>query len=256
MAVEMPEKPDSGGRITVFTLPRRDAKQQYVRAMFDAIAPRYDLLNSLLSARLHHAWRRYAAKEAGVGEGDMALDVCTGTGDLAFELARRVGPSGSVVGGDFSLPMLSFGERKRRRLHAGMVRLTLADTQALPFASNTFDAVTVGFGIRNVADIEQGIREMARVARPGGRVVLLEFNQPRQRFLAALYRWYSFTVMPFLGGLISGRRAAYQYLPSSVAAFHSREALADMMRCAGLTDLRITDLTFGIVVVHRGVKPR
>jgi len=256
MAVEMPEKP-GGERLGVFTLPPPEEKQQYVRAMFDAIAPRYDLLNSLLCARLHHAWRGFAAKEAGVAAGDTALDVCTGTGDLAFALAHRVGPSGSVVGSDFSLPMLALGERKRRqRRHAGTVRLMLADTQALPFPANTFDAVTVGFGIRNVVDIEQGIREMARVTRPGGRVVLLEFNQPRHPLLAALYRWYSFHVMPFLGGLISGRRAAYQYLPSSVAAFHSREALTGMMCRAGLAEVRVTDLAFGIVVVHRGVKLR
>jgi demethylmenaquinone methyltransferase / 2-methoxy-6-polyprenyl-1,4-benzoquinol methylase len=270
MAVEMPERPSSGHGPAVAQsgfpsaspstalpsspLPAPEEKHRYVRAMFDAIAPRYDLLNSVLSARIHHWWRRVAADEAALRPGGCALDVCTGTADFAFELARRVGPSGSVIGTDFSLPMLHYGEEKRKKRHIATVRLSLADTQALPFPSNTFDAVTVGFGIRNVADIEQGLREMARVTRPGGRVILLEFNQPTNPFFHALYRFYSFRLMPLLGGMISGKRAAYEYLPSSVAAFHSREALADMMRRAGLTDIRVRDLTFGVAVIHRGIK--
>jgi len=237
-------------------LPAPGEKQGYVRAMFDAIAPRYDLLNSVLSLRLHHGWRRVAATQAAVGPGDAALDVCTGTGDLAFELARRVGATGSVVGSDFSSPMLQLGERKRGRLRdSASIRLVLADTQRLPFPSNTFDAVTVGFGIRNVADIPQGLREMARVVRPGGRVVLLEFNQPTNPLFAALYHWYSFTLLPFLGGLVSGRRAAYEYLPSSVAAFYSRAELTTLLEKVGLREVRVINLAFGAVVVHRGVKP-
>jgi len=239
------------------SLPAPDEKHDYVRSMFDAIAPRYDLLNSLLSARLHHGWRRKAASLAAVSPGDCALDVCTGTGDFAFELARRVGASGRVEATDFSVPMLELGKAKQaKKPHpkAAPVTFAPADTQALPFPSDTFDAVTVGFGIRNVADVERGIREMARVARPGGRVIILEFSQPTQPAFAALYRWYSFRVLPLLGGLISGRRAAYEYLPSSVEAFHSREALKAMMERAGLTDVSVTDLTFGTVAIHRGVK--
>jgi demethylmenaquinone methyltransferase/2-methoxy-6-polyprenyl-1,4-benzoquinol methylase len=251
MAVDMPND-QSRGRSP---LPERDEKHAYVRAMFDAIAPRYDLLNSLLSARLHHRWRRAAAAQAGLKPGDTALDVCTGTGDLAVEMARLVGPTGRVIGGDFSLPMLRRGRLKgARRAPAGVIRMALADAQALPFPVGAFDAAAVGFGIRNVVDMERALREMARVVRAGGRVVLLEFNQPRHRAFAALYRWYSFRVLPVLGGLISGRRSAYEYLPSSVAAFPSREAIAEMMGRAGLADVRVTDLTFGTVVVHRGVK--
>ena len=256
MAVETPErriKSHSG-----VALPTPEEKPQYVRTMFDAIAPRYDLLNSVLSARMHHGWRRSAAEEAGLKAGDVALDVCTGTGDLAFELARRVGATGSIIGSDFSAPMLDYGVKKAakrgRQSDVAPVRFLLADTLALPFAANTFDAATVAFGIRNVADVAAGLREMARIVRPGGRVVVLEFNQPRQPLFAALYRWYSFQALPRLGGLVSGRRAAYDYLPSSVAAFYSREEITAMMQNAGLTDVRITDLTFGSVVVHRGVK--
>jgi len=235
-------------------LPDPEEKAGYVRAMFDAIAPRYDLLNSVLSARLHHGWRRAAAQQTDLKPGGVALDVCTGTADFALELARRVEPSGQVVGGDFSAGMLRLGLGKLRARRAGNVRLILADAQNLPHENDTFDAVTVAFGIRNVADVERGIHEMARVTRPGGRVVILEFNQPKSRLFGTVYRWYSFTILPRLGGLVSGRRSAYEYLPSSVAAFYSREQITAMMRRAGLTDVRVTDLTFGTVVIHRGVK--
>lgn len=235
-------------------LPAPEEKSGYVQTMFDAIAPRYDLLNSVLSVRMHHEWRRVAADEAGLKSGDKALDVCTGTGDFAFELARRVGPKGSVKATDFCAGMLDLGEKKRKQRHLPNIEFRLADTLDLPFADNLFDAATVGFGIRNVADVEAGVREMARVVRPGGRVVILEFNAPSNRVFATLYRWYSFHVLPRLGGLISGRRAAYDYLPSSVAAFYSRAEISAMMERAGLINVMVTDLTFGSVVVHRGTK--
>ncbi len=254
MAVKVRTPIYDNGRGGPTALPELSDKHGYVRAMFDAIAPRYDLLNSLLSARLHHGWRRAAARQAGLSSGQTALDVCTGTADLALELARAVGPTGRIIGGDFSAGMLRLGHAKIACRRARNVRLLLADAQKLPCADNTFDAATVAFGIRNVADIARGIGEMARVVRPGGRVVILEFNQPKNRAFAALYGWYSFSVLPFLGGLLSGRRSAYEYLPSSVAAFHSREAIAEMMCAAGLTDVRVTDLTFGTVVIHCGTK--
>jgi demethylmenaquinone methyltransferase/2-methoxy-6-polyprenyl-1,4-benzoquinol methylase len=235
-------------------LPAPEQKHDYVRAMFDAIAPRYDLLNSVLSARLHHGWRRAAVRAARLSAGDVALDVCTGTGDLAFELARRVGDQGEVVAADFSEPMLVLGAAKAVRRSPASIRWALADTQSLPFPDHAFDAVTVGFGIRNVADIDAGIAEMARVARPGGRVVILEFTQPRNAVFAALYALYTFRLLPILGGLISGRQEAYEYLPSSVAAFLTREALADRMRAAGLTDVGFSDLMLGTVAIHSGVK--
>jgi demethylmenaquinone methyltransferase/2-methoxy-6-polyprenyl-1,4-benzoquinol methylase len=231
-------------------LPAPAEKPTYVQAMFDAIAPRYDLLNSLLSLRLHHRWRRVAARQATLKPGDHALDVCTGTGDLARELARAVGRQGQVIGTDFAANMLRLGQRK----FGQSVRFVLADTQALPFPSDSFDAVTVAFGIRNVADLETGIREMARVARPGGRVLILEFNQPTNPLVAALYRFYSFRIMPRLGGLISGRRSAYTYLPASVAAFASRETISQLMERTDLADITVTELNLGTVVLHRGVK--
>lgn len=232
-------------------LPAPEAKHHYVEAMFDAIAPRYDLLNSVLSLQLHGAWRRAAARQTELKAGDKALDVCTGTGDFACELSRWVGPTGSVVGTDFSREMLRWGAPKLEK-HPN-VSLQWADTQALPFPNAHFDAVTVAFGIRNVADTAQGLREMARVTKPGGRVVILEFNRPKNPVVAWGYGLYQ-KLMPVIGGLISGRRSAYAYLPASIDAFHSREALAELMAAAGLSDIRVTDLNLGTVVIHRGLK--
>ena len=239
------------GEKSTTVLPAPESKQVYVEAMFDAIAPRYDLLNSVLSLRLHHHWRRLAAAQADLKPGDSALDVCTGTGDFALELGRRVGPTGRVVGTDFSREMLHWGQPKVATAHN--VTLEWADTQALPFEDNTFDAVTVAFGIRNVAQIEKGLAEMVRVAKPGGRVVILEFNRPTNPLVAWGYGLYQ-KLMPWIGGVVSGRRTAYAYLPASIDAFHSRAALSTLLEGAGLTQVRVTDLNLGTVVIHRGVK--
>jgi len=237
-------------------LPEPDDKHRYVREMFDAIAPRYDLLNSVLSLRLHHRWRTAAVRATSLKTGDHALDVCTGTGDLAFALAKQVGSSGHVDATDFSEPMLDLARHKARiQASAAPVRFQTADTQDLPFADNTFDAVTVAFGIRNVADIDQGLREMVRVAKPGGRVVILEFNRPRNPVFRALADFYSFAILPRIGGLVSGRRSAYSYLPASVAAFHSRDTMSEKLRDAGLGQISWKDLNLGMVVLHQGVKP-
>ena len=176
-------------------------KAAYVREMFDAIAPRYDLLNSLLSAGIHRGWRRFATRCAALEAGDSALDVCTGTGDWAAELKKRVGARGRVVGADFSLPMLRHGDR--RFAQAGVARAQ-GDAARLPFASDTFDAATVAFGIRNVAEIERAFAEMARVVQPGGRVVCLEFAEPHPGPFRALYEWYARWVMPRSAGRSAG----------------------------------------------------
>ncbi|WP_395146457.1 bifunctional demethylmenaquinone methyltransferase/2-methoxy-6-polyprenyl-1,4-benzoquinol methylase UbiE [Armatimonas sp.] len=232
-------------------LPTPETKHEYVEAMFDAIAPRYDLLNSVLSLRLDSSWRRVAARQTSLKAGDRALDVCTGTGDFACELARWVGPRGEVIGTDFSREMLRWGEPKVAKFPN--VTLQWADTQALPFPDGHFAAVTVAFGIRNVADIRRGLSEMARVTKPGGHVVILEFNRPKNPLVAWGYGIYQ-KLMPLIGGLISGRRSAYAYLPASIDAFHSREELANLMKTAGLHSVRVTDLNFGTVVIHRGLK--
>ncbi len=227
-------------------------KSAYVREMFDAIAPRYDLLNSLLSAGIHHSWRHFATRCAALMPGDTALDVCTGTGDWAAALKQAVGPRGRIVGVDFSLPMLRHGDR---RFGESDVARAQGDAARLPFASETFNAATVAFGIRNVAEIGRAFAEMARVVKPGGRVVCLEFAEPHAGPMRTLYELHSRWVLPNVGGAISGRREAYTYLPASVARFQSRTALAALMRSVGLADVRWVDLTFGIVCVHVGIKP-
>lgn len=228
-------------------------KAEYVREMFASIAYRYDLLNSVLSFHRHKAWRRYAVHLANLRPGDRALDVCTGTGDFAVDLYRAVGPMGTVVGVDFCAPMIQYGKEKTDRASGGRITLMIADALRLPYRSDLFDCVTVGFGIRNVADMPTAFAEMARVARPGGRVVCLEFNQPRSPLLRPLVNFYELKVLPWIGGLLS-RREAYTYLPQSIQAFHSREELAAIMESVGLRDVRVVDLNFGCVCIHLGTK--
>ncbi|MDR3710980.1 MAG: bifunctional demethylmenaquinone methyltransferase/2-methoxy-6-polyprenyl-1,4-benzoquinol methylase UbiE [Capsulimonadaceae bacterium] len=226
-------------------------KAEYVRRMFDEIAPRYDLLNDLLSFYIHGTWRSFAARCTALAPGDRVLDVCTGTGDFAVALRKRVGASGRVVGADFSAAMLEAGAAK---FDAHGVERRQADATALPFDDGEFDAATVGFGIRNVDRPVAAIKEMARVVRPGGRVVILEFSQP-SGIIKALYDLHSRWVLPAVGGLISGRTEAYTYLPESVKRWLTREEMAALMRNAGLERVRWIDLTFGIVSVHVGEKP-
>jgi demethylmenaquinone methyltransferase/2-methoxy-6-polyprenyl-1,4-benzoquinol methylase len=233
-----------------------EEKAHYVAEMFDAIAPRYDLLNSLLSARLDRNWRRFAAKCTALSSGDRALDVCSGTGDFAHELRLRVGPSGEVTATDFSAGMLAKGKEK---FTADNVNVLQADAMDLPFADNTFDAAVVGFGLRNVVDPAKAIAEMVRVVKPMGRVVCLEFSQPHGKGLLGsafklLFNWSSKAIMPIIGGLVSGRREAYSYLAESIVRWKTPEQISDIMIKSGLVDIRTRILTFGLVCVHIGVK--
>jgi demethylmenaquinone methyltransferase/2-methoxy-6-polyprenyl-1,4-benzoquinol methylase len=245
------ETPPSG--IAVLDLPvTPEEKADYVRGMFDDIAHRYDLLNSVLSAGIHKSWRGFATRCACLELGNSALDVCSGTGEWTSSLRKAVGPGGLVAAADFSLPMLRHGEKRYEQQQVGEVQ---GDASRLPFADESFDAVTIGFGIRNVADRDKAFREMSRVLRPGGRVVCLEFSQPPCGLFRTGYEFHACHIMPKLGGAISGRPDAYAYLPASVARFDSREQLADRMRGAGLSPVRFVNLTFGLVCVHVGVKP-
>lgn len=224
-----------------------------VREMFASIAPRYDTANEVLSLGVHQSWRRAAVKAASLKPGDSVLDCATGTGDLALALAEAVGPSGEVIGTDFCAPMLKPAPAKalRRGLR---VQFSVADALSLPFREGQFDAATIAFGIRNVDDPVRCLREMARVVKPGGRVVVLEFGQPRGPF-GALFRVYSRGVMPVVGGLLTGNRAAYEYLPRTAAAFPAGDQfLALMERSGAFTSRSARPLTFGTAFVYCGVR--
>jgi demethylmenaquinone methyltransferase/2-methoxy-6-polyprenyl-1,4-benzoquinol methylase len=216
--------------------------------MFDRIAGFYDVMNSVMTAGLHHRWRSRAADLAAVGPGDEALDVACGTGDLAIELARRVTPGGSVVGSDFSERML-----ERARTKAPGLAWELGNALELPYASARFDAATVGFGARNFSDLDRGLAEMTRVVRPGGRVVVLEITTPTKPPLSTFYSLWFDRVVPLIGR-VTGEQQAYSYLPDSVKRFPAPAALAGVMSRAGLRDVRWILTAGGIIALHVGTR--
>jgi demethylmenaquinone methyltransferase/2-methoxy-6-polyprenyl-1,4-benzoquinol methylase len=226
-----------------------------VNRMFDRIAAHYDAMNSVMTAGLHHRWRHRAAARAELREGDSALDVCCGTGDLALELVRQVGPAGSVVGCDFSEQMLELARAKAAQRGATAVRFEWADALRLPYDDASFDAATVGFGVRNLADLDRGLGEMARVLKPGGRLVILEITQPTRPPLSIFYSLWFDRLVPLLGTL-AGDRDAYSYLPESVRSFPSPRGLAERMDAAGLERIRVTVLAGGIIAIHSGRRSR
>lgn len=222
-----------------------------VRAMFDRIAGFYDVMNSVMTAGLHHRWRSRAVDLAQVGPGSQVLDVATGTGDLAIELARRVAPTGTVIGSDFSDAMLDRARQKQS--DAATLTWEWGNALDLPYAAARFDAATVGFGARNFSDLDQGLSEMARVVKPGGKVVVLEITTPRKPPLSTFYRVWFDRVVPLIGR-VTGEDEAYTYLPNSVRRFPGPEGLAAAMTRAGLTDVRWILTAGGIIALHVGTR--
>lgn len=223
-----------------------------VAAMFSRIAHRYDLLNHLLSFGFDRRWRKFAAEQTLLRPGDRAIDIATGTGDFAIELTKRVGRGGSVVGLDLTRNMLLFGKKKLKPEEARQIDLHEGDAMCLPYRDDAFRAATMAFGGRNVPDLRESFREMARVVAPGGRVVHLELHRPSAWGFRHLFDWYFHTFSPLVGGLISGDRSAYEYLPRSVDNFESVEDITADMEGVGLTDVRVHRLMFGTAVVHVG----
>jgi demethylmenaquinone methyltransferase / 2-methoxy-6-polyprenyl-1,4-benzoquinol methylase len=219
-----------------------------VRAMFDRIAGFYDVMNTVMTAGLHHRWRARAADLAALGAGDSALDVACGTGDLAIELSRRVGGDGEVIGSDFAQEML-----ERARAKAPALQWDLGNALDLPYASNRFDAATVGFGARNFSDLDRGLAEMARVVKPAGRVVVLEITTPRKPPLSTFYSLWFDRIVPLIGR-VTGENEAYTYLPNSVKRFPGPEGLAAAMERAGLREIRWILTAGGIIALHVGTK--
>jgi demethylmenaquinone methyltransferase/2-methoxy-6-polyprenyl-1,4-benzoquinol methylase len=234
---------ESGGTPRSGTL-----SEPQVRAMFDRIAGFYDVMNTVMTAGLHHRWRARAADLAALPAGGSALDVACGTGDLAIELAKRVGAEGEVIGSDFAREML-----ERARVKAPDLRWEWGNALDLPYASNRFDAATVGFGARNFSDLERGLAEMARVVKPGGRVVVLEITTPHKPPLSTFYSLWFDRIVPLIGR-VTGEDEAYTYLPNSVKRFPGPEGLAAAMQRSGLREIRWILTAGGIIALHVGTK--
>ncbi len=232
-----------------------DDKAYKVAAVFDSVAHKYDLMNDLMSFGVHRLWKRFAIDLTGVKQGDRVLDLAGGTGDLTSRLARLVGPRGLVLLTDINAAMLDEG---RRRLVdegiAGNVGYVQADAEQLPFADNTFDGITIAFGLRNVTHKDRALRAMHRALKPGGRVVILEFSHPVVPGLQPVYDLYSFTVLPLLGKLVARDAASYRYLAESIRMHPDQDTLKDMLEQAGFERCEYFNMTGGIAAAHRGYK--
>ena len=227
-------------------------KARHVRGVFDSVAPQYDLMNDLMSGGLHRVWKAYTVMVANLKEGDKALDIAGGTGDLALAFSKKVGKSGQVVHTDINHAMLSTG--RDRLLDAGVVLPTVVcDAEHLPFAGNYFDLVSVAFGLRNMTHKDQALAEMCRVLRPGGKLLVLEFSKIAPP-LEKAYDWYSFKVLPVLGKLVAGDDASYRYLAESIRMHPGQDELKAMMRKGGFGHVDYHNLSAGIAALHVGIK--
>jgi demethylmenaquinone methyltransferase/2-methoxy-6-polyprenyl-1,4-benzoquinol methylase len=249
-------KSDSSAETTHFgykSVPVEE-KADLVKGVFDSVASRYDIMNDLMSGGLHRLWKRRAIEKANVRKGHVVLDLAGGTGDLAKEFARLVGPQGQVVLADITAEMLRHG---RDRLVdagvAGNLSIVQADAQDLPFADNSFDRITIAFGLRNVTDKDAALRSMFRVLKPGGKLLVLEFSKPDDAIKQA-YDLYSFKVLPVLGKLVADDSDSYQYLAESIRMHPDQETLVNMMQDAGFERVRYQNLAGGIVALHSGYR--
>jgi len=258
MSENAPQKPPAARRGTVdfgYKEVPAEEKARHVRAVFDSVADKYDLMNDLMSAGVHRLWKRYALSQTGLRPGQAALDVAGGTGDLAAGMARQVGERGLVVLSDINAAMLEVG--RARLLDRGLlrnVRFSLANAECLPFADESFDCVTIGFGLRNVTDKPAALASMRRVLRPGGRLLVLEFSKPVVPGLKPVYDVYSFSVLPWLGQRVAGDPESYRYLAESIRRFPDQATLKGLMRDAGLEDCSYHNLSGGIVALHKGFR--
>jgi demethylmenaquinone methyltransferase / 2-methoxy-6-polyprenyl-1,4-benzoquinol methylase len=227
-------------------------KARHVRSVFDSVAPKYDVMNDLMSAGLHRVWKRYTLAVAHPQPGDQVLDIAGGTGDLSMAFAKRVGPQGRVVHTDINEAMLREG--RDRLLDRGIVLPTLVcDAEKLPFASESFDFVSVAFGLRNMTHKELALSEMCRTLKPGGKLLVLEFSKVAKP-LEKAYDWYSFNILPRLGKLVANDEGSYRYLAESIRMHPGQEALRQMMKQAGFGHVDVHNLSAGVVALHVGIK--
>ena len=227
-------------------------KASHVRGVFDSVAPKYDIMNDLMSMGLHRAWKAYTVMVANVSEGSQVLDIAGGTGDLALAFAKKVGKTGQVVHTDINEAMLREG--RNRLINAGVVLPTfVCDAEKLPFPSNHFDVVTVAFGLRNMTHKDIALKEMNRVLKPNGKLLVLEFSKVAKP-LSKIYDWYSFKILPQLGKFVAGDDASYRYLAESIRMHPSQEELKNIMKTAGFGHVDIHNMTGGVVALHVGIK--
>jgi len=230
-------------------------KAERVRGVFDSVAPNYDLMNDLMSGGLHRLWKHFTLNKTGLRPGDRVLDVAGGTGDLAAGLSKQVGQSGLVCLTDINADMLAHGRRKLiNQGIVGNVALAQANAEQLPFRDDCFHCATIGFGLRNVTDKSAALASMARVLKPGGRLLILEFSRPALKFLEPLYDFYSFKVLPILGELVADDAQSYRYLAESIRMHPDQDQMVDLMTVAGLEDNHYFNLSGGVVALHIGYK--
>jgi demethylmenaquinone methyltransferase/2-methoxy-6-polyprenyl-1,4-benzoquinol methylase len=233
----------------------KDAKAGLVAGVFDSVASRYDLMNDLLSGGIHRIWKRFTIELSGVRRGHTVPDIAGGTGDLAARFCRLVGPEGNVVLADINASMLQVGRDKLldRGVH-GNLEFVQADAQYLPFPDDTFDCISIAFGLRNVTDKALALASMLRVLKPGGRLLVLEFSKPQSPALSRAYDAYSFHVLPLMGRLVANDSESYRYLAESIRVHPDQETLKDMMENAGFARVEYHNMTGGVVALHRGIK--
>lgn len=233
----------------------KEQKVAMVADVFHSVAAKYDIMNDVMSMGIHRLWKRFTIDCSGVRPGQQVLDLAGGTGDITALFSKRVGPTGKVVLADINESMLNVGRDKLRDL--GLVtniEFVQANAEALPFADNSFDVVSIGFGLRNVTDKDAALRSMFRVLKPGGRLLVLEFSKPQSEILSKAYDLYSFRILPFMGQLIANDKESYQYLAESIRMHPDQETLKQMMQDAGFAEVSYHNLTGGIVALHRGYK--
>ena len=235
---------------------KKDAKAGMVADVFHSVAARYDLMNDLMSGGIHRIWKRFTIELSGVRKGNAVLDIAGGTGDLAARFAELVGCEGRVVLADINESMLQVGRDKLLDTgRLGNIEFVQADAQFLPFPDDSFDCVTIAFGLRNVTDKDLALRSILRVLKPGGRLLVLEFSKPENELLSQAYDTYSFRILPFMGRLVANDSDSYQYLAESIRKHPDQETLLDMIEDAGFAQCQFHNMTGGIVALHRGVKP-
>ncbi len=232
-----------------------EEKAGRVEQVFDSVARRYDIMNDLMSMGVHRFWKRVALERSGVRRGHTVLDIAGGTGDLTAKFVERVGPGGRVVLADINASMLQVGrDRLLDRGVGAQVEIVQADAQALPFPDNTFDCITIAFGLRNVTDKDAAIASMTRVLKPGGRLLILEFSKPVNAVFEKVYDQYSFHVLPRIGKWVANDAESYRYLAESIRMHPDQPTLKAMMENAGLERVEYTNMTGGVVALHRGIK--